>query len=148
MSNRTIPTMAAMASTVISLFSFDAQAQSISGITDLPMKSRTCGLVLLSEGRAQLRAHDQGGGMENLVSAFALLQDGRALQDKVSARTASQALLTGSVEAKNTAVLQCKNWLHLRKDKPDFQNTEEDRWNWLNQAMVTMKTEKMPPAPL
>ncbi|HMS26903.1 MAG TPA: hypothetical protein PKC80_05970 [Burkholderiaceae bacterium] len=109
---------------------------------DQPMKSRTCGLILLSEGRAKIRNNDIERGMVDLVGAFALLQDGRKLNDKEVAREASQKLLNGSLETKTTSFAKCKQWLEERKSKPDFSNTEADRWNWVSQAQLTMQTEK------
>jgi hypothetical protein len=135
--------------TAILVFACSALAQAevttIPNIADGAMKSRTCGLVLLSEGRAFVRANKPDDGMAFLVSAFALLQDGRSLEDKVSARTASQALLNASPEVKDAAVIDCRKWLAHRKDKPDFPHSPDDKMEWAGQAMMTLKTEKMPP---
>lgn len=114
----------------------------ISGAFDIPMKSRTCGLVLLSEGRASARAGDKERGLADLIGAFALLQDGRTLVDKAAARTASQKMLTESPASKLTAISTCKNWLEQRKTQPSFVHTEEDQWNWVSQAQLTIETEK------
>ena len=80
----------------------------IPGDFDIAMKSRTCGLVLLSEGRATVRAGNMQHGMVDLVSAFALLQDGRTLVDKTAARTASQKILSSSPAAQATEISTCK----------------------------------------
>jgi hypothetical protein len=82
------------------LFFTFAQGEQISSLSEfnVPMKSRTCGLVILSDGRAKVRADDMEGAMADLMAAFSLLQDGRNLEDKASARTASQKILTGPLD--------------------------------------------------
>jgi hypothetical protein len=121
-----------------------AQSRAASNLDgfDTPMKSRTCGLVILSDGRAKVRAEDMERGMADLISAFALLQDGRNLEDKVTARTASQIILTDPPDIRTASIAKCKLWLEERKSKPDFSKTETDMWSWANQAQLTAKTEK------
>lgn len=126
------------------LFFTFAQGEPISSLSEfnVPMKSRTCGLVILSDGRAKVRADDMEGGVADLIAAFSLLQDGRNLEDKASARTASQKILTGPLDNKKATIAQCKKWLSERKEKSDFSKTEADMWSWADQARLTIQTEK------
>jgi hypothetical protein len=122
-------------------FSVLAQSMALDAF-EPPMKSRTCGLIFLSEGRSLIRSQDMERGLVSLISAFALLQDGRKLSDKEAAREASTKLLTGSTETKTEAISKCEQWLNSRKTKSDFPNTEADRWNWVSQAQLTIQSEK------
>lgn len=108
---------------------------------DAPMKSRTCGLVLLSDGRAKVRSNDLERAMTELVSAFALLQDGR-LADKYAARIASQAILNSTPDYRATSIAECFKYFGYRKTRPDFEKSEAAMWDWVTQAQITAKTEK------
>jgi hypothetical protein len=115
-----------------------------------PMRSRVCGLVLLSEGRSQVRAFKASQAQElaeasfsRLMRAFALLADGRAA-DRSAAREAS-AFLLGTLKSpapgKAEAIVLCETWLASRMAQPDFDKSEEARWSWTNQAKLTFDTE-------
>lgn len=115
-----------------------------------PMHSRVCGLVLLSEGRADARAAKAAGAqdqaatsMTRLTKAFALLADGREA-DRNAAREASRVLL-GTLEQpaadKSTAVSHCEQWLQSRQAQPDFDKGESAQWSWASQAKLTFDTE-------
>lgn len=118
-----------------------SEAATASTGLDVAMKSRTCGLILLSDGRASVRADSLDRGTEDLILAFSLLQDGRSLENKESARTASQKILNGSTGSKASAIADCKQWREMRKTKPDFQQSQADEWSWMNQALLTIQTE-------
>lgn len=108
---------------------------------EVAMKSRTCGLIFMSEGRADVRAGKMESGMEGLVIAFALLQDGRELEDKNAARVVSQKILSGPKDSKDAEIAMCRNWLGKRMAQPNFSKTQADKWNWANQAQMAVKTE-------
>lgn len=108
----------------------------------LPMRSRACGLILLSDGRAKTRAGDQAGAMAELIGSFALLQDGRALEDKAAARSVSQSLLAKDSTTRAAAIAYCQQWLTSRKVQPDFDKSEKSQWEWAQAAIMTMRTEK------
>lgn len=114
--------------------------------TALPMHSRTCGLILLSDGRALLRAQNgqEKEAMAELTHAFALLQDGRPLEDKTLARAMSQEFMKPGVplDLRASAVSHCESWIAFRAAKPDFNKSEQDEWGWVQQAMFTAQTEK------
>jgi hypothetical protein len=113
--------------------------------TSLPMHSRTCGLILLWEGRHLAREGDakKQEALAQVAHAFALLQDGRPLEDKTLARSMSQEFVKAGVPEKlrSSAVAHCENWLSLRYVKPDFNKSEQDQWGWVQQAMFTVKFE-------
>lgn len=108
----------------------------------LPLRSRTCGLVLLSNGRAQVRAGDPAAAQVQLTRAFALLQDGRALVDKSKARVFSDQLLHADAAVTSLAMSRCQAWLTARLAASDFDKTEESQWSWAQQAVMTQKIER------
>jgi hypothetical protein len=142
--DRVAKLLAAVGVSMLCMFSNLAKSETthVPGDFDIAMKSRTCGLVLLSEGRATVRAGNMESGMAELVSAFALLQDGRTLEDKTTARTASQKILSSSPATRATEISTCKHWLEQRKTQSNFSRTEVDQWNWVSQAQLTIQTEK------
>ena len=142
--DRVAKLLAVVGISMLCMFSNLAKSKTtpIPGEFDIAMKSRTCGLVLLSEGRATVRAGNMERGMADLVSAFALLQDGRTLEDKTTARTASQKILSSSPATRATEISTCRHWLEQRKIQSNFSRTEADQWNWVNQAQLTIQTER------
>lgn len=108
---------------------------------EVAMKSRTCGLIFMSGGRADVRAGKMESGMEGLIAAFALLQDGRELEDKNAARVVSQKILSGPKDSKDAEIAMCRNWLGKRMAQPNFSKTQSDKWNWANQAQMAVKIE-------
>ena len=105
--DRVAKLLAVVGISMLCMFSNLAKSETTPGDFDIAMKSRTCGLVLLSEGRATVRAGNMERGMADLVSAFALLQDGRTLEDKTTARTASQKILSSSPATRATEISTC-----------------------------------------
>lgn len=79
--------------------------------------------------------------MPSLIGAFALLQDGRQVEDKNAARAQSQKLMRGTPQEKASAVAACAQWLATRKTQPGFANSEADKWQWVAQAQATIQTE-------
>lgn len=141
--NRVTKLLAVVGLSIQCMFSNLAKSETthIVGNFDIAMKSRTCGLVLLSEGRSNVRDGNIERGMEDLVSAFALLQDGRALEDKTTARVASQKILSDPA-TRATEISTCKSWRAQRKTQSNFSHTEDDQWNWVSESQLTIKTEK------
>lgn len=140
-----IKRLAILSTALVSIiFATSAHAEiTVESLADAPLylHSRTCGLVLLSDGRAKVLAKDPEA-IGELIHAFAMLQDGRPLVDKESARKISRGLMRAPAEVKSAAVEQCNEWLRIRASKPDFDNSEKSKWDWVQQAMLTEKTER------
>jgi hypothetical protein len=105
--------------------------------TDRAFHSRTCGLVLLSAGRAQVRAIRAGRDetLENargqLTRAFLLFRDGSALQGNPNApqKYFEQRLSTARAtqpanQALPAATTHCERWFVERKAQPDFDGSD------------------------
>lgn len=130
-----------------------AQALATLGSSDKAFQSRTCGLVLLSAGRAQVRleaakaepAYDNA--MAQLTAAFMLLRDGASVPDRTAPRTFfAERLSTGNTtrpaqQALPEAVAHCSAWFNSRKSQPDFDNSQEALWSALEQAQITLRSE-------
>lgn len=136
----------------LTMLTLTAQASTLAQVeaAGQPMRSRVCGLVLLSEGRADARSakalKDQqltSTSFAKLTGAFALLADGRPA-DKKAAREAAYALL-GTLQKpgaeKQSALSRCDAWLKWRVQQADFDKSEEARWSWAQQAKLTFDTE-------
>lgn len=121
---------------------------------DTPFHSRTCGLVLLSDGRAQTRAVKASGTgafgppMAQLIKAFLLLRDGRGLRVPLSEPREyfAQRLSTGSGtqpanQALPQAIVHCEQWLEARRGQSDFDRSEAAGWDAAEQAKLTLETE-------
>jgi hypothetical protein len=121
---------------------------------DIPFHSRTCGLVLLSDGRAQTRAVKAAGtgafvpAMSQLTKAFLLLRDGRGLQAPLNEPREyfAQRLSTGrSTQPANQALPQaiahCEQWFEDRRGQPDFDRSEAASWDAAAQAKLTLESE-------
>lgn len=122
--------------------------------TDRAFHSRTCGLVLLSDGRAQTRvAKSQNTNalepaMAQLVKAFLLLRDGRALQGGLSAPREyfAERLSTGRStkpfnQALPEATAHCGQWFDVRRGQPDFDLGDEAKADAAAQAELTLRSE-------
>ena len=136
----------------LALLAFGAQAGAKSSLEgyDRPMRSRVCGLVLLSEGRAETRAAKSAASqdkasasMGRLVKAFSLLADGR--QTDLNAARESARTLLGTIPKpaaeKPVAIAWCEAWLATRYPQADFDKSESARWSWASQAKLTFETE-------
>lgn len=134
------------------LLSFTTQAASLSQVeaADASMRSRVCGLVLLSDGRADARLAKSSKddrltaqSFNKLTRAFALLADGREA-NKGAARSASADLLgtlnNPGVE-KQAALTRCNAWLTWRTGQVNFDKSETARFSWAQQAKLTFDSE-------
>lgn len=121
---------------------------------DQPFHSRTCGLVLLSDGRAQVRAVKVAGTGEftssrtQLIKAFLLLRDGRGLQVSLELPRQYfwQRLSTGEgttprFQPLPVATAHCEQWLETRRAQSDFDISEDAQQSAVAQADLTLKTE-------
>lgn len=122
--------------------------------TDQPFHSRTCGLVLLSAGRAMAReaASNNATSLDStraqLNNAFLLLRDGRNLRGGLHAPREYfwQRLSTGtSTSPKNqalpAAVQHCEQWIELRRRSADFDQGLEALDSAQAQTELTIRTE-------
>jgi len=122
--------------------------------TEPAFQSRTCGLVLLSNGRAQVRslkaarAQTLEPALNQLTRAFMLLRDGRGLtsghqgprnffQEHLSTGTTTKPLYQALPEA----VEYCEWWFNARRAKPDFDRSDQANAESVAQAQMTLETE-------
>lgn len=159
MFTRTI-SRALFSATVALMFASSAHAQDSSAALqelarkDQPFQSRTCGLVLLSSGRAQVRDVKAKGGnalepvRAQLVSAFLLLRDGRNLQGGINApreyfwhQLSTGTATTPKYQALPAATRYCEQWLDARRPQPDFDQGVEARYSAQAQADLTVQME-------
>jgi hypothetical protein len=121
---------------------------------DQPFHSRTCGLVLLSDGRAKVReaaannAKSLGSARAQLINAFLLLRDGRNLEGGMNAPREYfwQRLSTGTTtspknQALPAAVQHCEQWTELRRRSADFDQGPEALDSAQAQTELTIRTE-------
>jgi len=122
--------------------------------TDQPFHSRTCGLVLLSAGRAMVReaatnnATSLDSARTRLNNAFLLLRDGRNLQGGMNAPREYfwQRLSTGTSTSPNNqalpdAVQHCEQWIAQRRQSGDFDQGSETLESVQMQTELTIRTE-------
>ena len=117
-------------------------------------QSRTCGLVLLSNGRAQVRslkaarAQTLEPALTQLTRAFMLLRDGRSLTsdyqgprnfflENLSTGTTTKPLYQALPEA----VEHCEWWFNARRAQPDFDRSDQANAESVAQAQLTLETE-------
>lgn len=118
------------------------------------MKSRTCGLVLLSHGRAlaaqlkgpslveQMQGHSQvaSTSMSWLVSAFLLLRDGREAAGPESREL--YAAMSPQWTPTEAAMIYCTNWFESRRKSETFDVSEAAKWEAAASAKATFDTEQ------
>ena len=112
------------------------------------LHSRTCGLALLSDGRAQVREVKASSAptlgaqasAEQLTRAFFLLNDGSALRGAPGPRNLFKELAP-AWKVSSDVVEHCETWFEHRKTQSDFDMTDETRGSVAQQVELTFRTE-------
>ena len=98
-----------------------------------PLNSRTCGKILIAEGRAQLQLRNFENARDDFVSGLALLHDSPDVE------MPRQIAVHNSIHSADSATaIQCRIWLGYRKTQPDFDHSEAYALRLVKQAEVLL----------